>query len=254
MEIQILNLYLCCKVKQFICTCKLFCKNPANYQLCIRFHLNFIKRWRRVWRMLSTGKLLFGIARIPFRRYGLPLYGVGHRLPDAALAARRRCGACFGPRARMVGVSHLLGGGRNAERLRFFRDEALRLIAAGACSAAGVRNRPVPVLHRAAPRPQAVRPPAPRLVRSGIYPSLVRRSPPERSFSLRTSRRGAAHGFKISTNGLEIQIVLCGSRFRRGFCSGRHSRAGLSCEFSRRRIFAPRFVFRRITFRRISPR
>ncbi|MFR5872244.1 MAG: hypothetical protein ACLUEV_12220 [Alistipes sp.] len=26
------------------------------------------------------GKLLFGIARIPFRRYGLPLYGVGHRL------------------------------------------------------------------------------------------------------------------------------------------------------------------------------
>lgn len=37
--------------------------------------------------MLSTGKLLFGIARIPFRRYGLPFYGVGHRLPDAALAA-----------------------------------------------------------------------------------------------------------------------------------------------------------------------
>ena len=64
-----------------------------------------------------------------------------------------------------------------------------------AMKAAGVRNRPVPVLHRAAPRPQAVRPPAPRLVRSGIYPSLVRRSPPERSFSLRTSRRGAAHGF-----------------------------------------------------------
>ena len=29
-------------------------------------------------------------------------------------------GACFGPRARMVGVSHLLGGGRNAERFRFF--------------------------------------------------------------------------------------------------------------------------------------
>ncbi|MFQ9210455.1 MAG: hypothetical protein ACLR3T_02560, partial [Alistipes finegoldii] len=98
--------------------------------------------------------------------------------------------------------SHLLGGGRNAERFRFFLDEALCLI-----PAAGVRNRPVPVLHRAAPRPQAVRPPAPRLVRSGIYPSLVRRSPPERSFSLRTSRRGAAHGFKISTNGLEIQIV-----------------------------------------------
>ena len=49
---------------------------------------------------------------------------------DAALAARRRCGACFGPRARMVGVSHLLGGGRNAERFRFFRDEALCLIPA----------------------------------------------------------------------------------------------------------------------------
>lgn len=37
-------------------------------------------------------------------------------------------------------------------------------------------NRPIPALHRAAPRPQAVRPPAPRLVRSGIYPSLARRS------------------------------------------------------------------------------
>ena len=130
MEIQILNLYLCCKVKQFICTCKLFCKNPANYQLCIRFHLNFIKRWRRVWRMLSTGKTTFRDRSHSVSAIRTAVYGVGHRLPDAALAARRRCGACFGPRARMVGVSHLLGGGRNAERFRFFRDEALCLIPA----------------------------------------------------------------------------------------------------------------------------
>lgn len=154
MEIQILNLYLCCKVKQFICTCKLFCKNPANYQLCIRFHLNFIKRWRRVWRMLSTGKTTFrdrshsvSAIRTAVLRRRSSSTGRGSR-------SRRRCGACFGPRARMVGVSHLLGGGRNAERFRFFRDEALCLIPAVGMSCRRCGQPPDPRFASAAPRPR----------------------------------------------------------------------------------------------------
>ena len=130
MEIQILNLYLCCKVKQFICTCKLFCKNPANYQLCIRFHLNFIKRWRRVWRMLSTGKTTFrdrshsvSAIRTAVLRRRSSSTGRGSRSPKA-MRSLFRTSYPYGV------VSHLLGGGRNAERFRFFRDEALCLIPA----------------------------------------------------------------------------------------------------------------------------
>lgn len=128
MEIQYLNLSLSCKVKQFISVCKFICKNLANYQLCIRFHLNFTMRRRHGCRTPSTAGTIFGFARVPLRRYGLPPHGVGHRLPRPPFAARRGAAPCYGSRARLVGIPHHASRGRSAQRLRLLRAEALRVI------------------------------------------------------------------------------------------------------------------------------
>lgn len=126
--IQYLNLSLSCKVKQFISTCKFICKNLANYQLCIRFHLNFTMRRRHGCRTPSTAGTIFGFARVPLRRYGLPPHGVGHRLPRPPFAARRGAAPRYGSRARLVGIPHHASRGRSAQRLRLLRAEALRVI------------------------------------------------------------------------------------------------------------------------------
>lgn len=128
MEIQYLNLSLSCKVKQFISVCKFICKNLANYQLCIRFHLNFTMRRRHGCRTPSTAGTIFGFARVPLRRYGLPPHGVGHRLPRPPFAARRGAAPRYGSRARLVGIPHHASRGRSAQRLRLLRAEALRVI------------------------------------------------------------------------------------------------------------------------------
>lgn len=128
LEIQYLNLSLSCKVKQLISACKFICKNLANYQLCIRFHLNFTMRRRHGCRTPSTAGTIFGFARVPLRRYGLPPHGVGHRLPRPPFAARRGAAPCYGSRARLVGIPHHASRGRSAQRLRLLRAEALRVI------------------------------------------------------------------------------------------------------------------------------
>ena len=207
MEIQILNLYLCCKVKQFICTCKLFCKNPANYQLCIRFHLNFIKRWRRVWRMLSTGKTTFrdrshsvSAIRTAVLRRRSSSTGRGSRSPEGDAE----------PVSDLVPVwweFHTFSAeGRNAERFRFFRDEALCLIPAVGMSCRRCGQPPDPRFASGRPRPQAVRPPAPPPRSFRHFPSLARRSRRNALFLFEPPAAAPRMGSKISTNGLEIQL------------------------------------------------
>lgn len=128
LEIQYLNLSLSCKVKQLISACKFICKNLANYQLCIRFHLNFTMRRRHGCRTHRRRELFFGFARVPLRRYGLPPHGVGHRLPRPRFAARRGTAPRYGSRACLVGIPHHASRGRSAQRLRFLRTEALRVV------------------------------------------------------------------------------------------------------------------------------
>lgn len=128
MEIQYLNLSLSCKVKQFISVCKFICKNLANYQLCIRFHLNFTMRRRHGCRTPSTAGTIFRVRSRSASAYGLPPHGVGHRLPRPPFAARRGAAPRYGSRARLVGIPHHASRGRSAQRLRLLRAEALRVI------------------------------------------------------------------------------------------------------------------------------
>ena len=152
-----MNLSLSCKVKQFISVCKFICKNLANYQLCIRFHLNFTMRRRHGCRTPSTAGTIFRVRS----RSASAIRTAASRRRSSSTAAAFRCpkGAAprYGSRARLVGIPHHASRGRSAQRLRLLRAEALRVIrlirsghpsgpgaAAGTCRAAGGGARPRP--------------------------------------------------------------------------------------------------------------
>ena len=126
LEIQYLNLSLSCKVKQLISACKFICKNLANYQLCIRFHLNFTMRRRHGCRTPSTAGTIF---RVRSRSASaIRTAASRHRLPRPRFAARRGTAPRYGSRACLVGIPHHASRGRSAQRLRFLRTEALRVV------------------------------------------------------------------------------------------------------------------------------
>ena len=123
LEIQYLNLSLSCKVKQLISACKFICKNLANYQLCIRFHLNFTMRRRHGCRTPSTAGTIFRVRS----RSASAIRTAASRRRSSSTAAAFRCPK-GGSRARLVGIPHHASRGRSAQRLRLLRAEALRVI------------------------------------------------------------------------------------------------------------------------------
>lgn len=123
-----MNLSLSCKVKQFISACKFICKNLANYQLCIRFHLNFTMRRRHGCRTPSTAGTIFRV----HLRSASAIRTAASRRRSSSTAAAFRCPKGYGTPLRISclsgGIPHHASRGRSAQRLRFLRTEALRVV------------------------------------------------------------------------------------------------------------------------------